>query len=702
MEDASKFQSTEGLEPVLSPNVGRSHTRTASAQSLPPPTIIGADVVSPTIMGEGDSNMIVNSAAHIASAAGNGKKRHTRTLSSILITSPGYERLSSPLFPKGGDGDTVSLMSSGRNSVHFTLGCEAQMSLEQIADFEPLDSDLPDREGVLMKWTNYIGGWQERWVELRDGNISYYRSRDEIHSCRGSVDLEDAIVSTHEFDDLRLDVSLKDTTFYFRCPTKEDAEGWLDALEQTKACYKNTLITQNSGLSDNDDNNDNEFEGMDNVNIGHQPILRRRPSVSSLASVASFKIKAANEKLKELDAYSEAMSVMQKKVMAEVEREQGLSDNIKDSMTSFQTTTSSLLDTLDTAISLLYAFEDDMHLRLVRERDIRRKLRHQVRNLRREKQQWESERAGYNGEFDATVDETSGLTGSHDGGIFFDALESTGGDWSDNYTEPADADNDVSTEDTMRQSFEIQTKKRLENILAARSAESKEGKGVTWVTIRQTPTTSVYRQDIEVADDQINDFVQAVTVVNGVTAKELTNYFWDVNRRSEWEGVYEAHRVLDDLGDDTIVVNQSYTRLWPAAQRDCTYLSCRKRIEESDMYAVINYSVNHPDDHIPASFVRASADVGMVCETIIRPECTANALTDLTRRDIQTKIYYQAKISPGGWVPAAVVRETSKREYPKVLHQLAKGCSKAFSKDDENFDPSTVRKAFESRPPPNP
>ncbi|KNC71975.1 hypothetical protein SARC_15479, partial [Sphaeroforma arctica JP610] len=54
-----------------------------------------------------------------------------------------------------------------------------------------------------------------------------------------------------------------------------------------------------------------------------------------------------------------------------------------DSMASFETTTTSLLDTLDAAISLLYAFEDDMHLRLVRERDIRRKLKYQVKQLRR-------------------------------------------------------------------------------------------------------------------------------------------------------------------------------------------------------------------------------------------------------------------------------------------------------------------------------
>ncbi|KNC71204.1 hypothetical protein SARC_16258, partial [Sphaeroforma arctica JP610] len=161
------------------------------------------------------------------------RKGHGRTLSSILVTSAAYDRIGSPLGARG-DGDGASIASSGRNSVHFTISPEAQMSLENIVDFEPLDPNLPEMEGTLMKWTNYIGGWQERWVELRDGNIYYYRSRDEMDNCRGSVDLEEAIVSAHEFDELRFDVSLKDTTFYFRCPTKNEAENWLDALEQTK------------------------------------------------------------------------------------------------------------------------------------------------------------------------------------------------------------------------------------------------------------------------------------------------------------------------------------------------------------------------------------------------------------------------------------------------------------------------------------
>jgi collagen type IV alpha-3-binding protein len=46
---------------------------------------------------------------------------------------------------------------------------------------------LPEREGVLAKWTNYIHGWQERYVVLQEGTLSYFKSaREKAKVCRGT------------------------------------------------------------------------------------------------------------------------------------------------------------------------------------------------------------------------------------------------------------------------------------------------------------------------------------------------------------------------------------------------------------------------------------------------------------------------------------------------------------------------------------
>ncbi|KAF4077157.1 hypothetical protein AMELA_G00204820 [Ameiurus melas] len=49
--------------------------------------------------------------------------------------------------------------------------------------------------GVLSKWTNYIHGWQDRWVVLKNNTLSYYKSRDEReYGCRGVLCLSKAVI----------------------------------------------------------------------------------------------------------------------------------------------------------------------------------------------------------------------------------------------------------------------------------------------------------------------------------------------------------------------------------------------------------------------------------------------------------------------------------------------------------------------------
>ncbi|CAN8219602.1 unnamed protein product, partial [Coccothraustes coccothraustes] len=50
--------------------------------------------------------------------------------------------------------------------------------------------------GVLSKWTNYIHGWQDRWVVLKSNTLSYYKSEDETeYGCRGSICLSKAVIT---------------------------------------------------------------------------------------------------------------------------------------------------------------------------------------------------------------------------------------------------------------------------------------------------------------------------------------------------------------------------------------------------------------------------------------------------------------------------------------------------------------------------
>ncbi|CAN9504337.1 unnamed protein product [Ophioblennius macclurei] len=91
---------------------------------------------------------------------------------------------------------------------------------------------IVDFSGVLSKWTNYIHGWQDRWVVLKNNTLSYYKSQDETeYGCRGSLCLSKAVITPHEFDECRLDISVNDSVWYLRAQDPEHRHQWIESIE---------------------------------------------------------------------------------------------------------------------------------------------------------------------------------------------------------------------------------------------------------------------------------------------------------------------------------------------------------------------------------------------------------------------------------------------------------------------------------------
>ena len=45
--------------------------------------------------------------------------------------------------------------------------------------------------GTLSKWTNYIHGWQDRYIALKEGSLAYYKSEVETDfGCRGAISID--------------------------------------------------------------------------------------------------------------------------------------------------------------------------------------------------------------------------------------------------------------------------------------------------------------------------------------------------------------------------------------------------------------------------------------------------------------------------------------------------------------------------------
>ncbi|XP_068615406.1 ceramide transfer protein-like [Brachionichthys hirsutus] len=102
-------------------------------------------------------------------------------------------------------------------------------------EVDPESGQHVELGGVLSKWTNYIHRWQDRWVVLKNNTLSYYKSEDEReYGCRGSFCLSKAVITPHEFDECRFDISVNDSVWYLRAEDPEHRLQWIEAIELHK------------------------------------------------------------------------------------------------------------------------------------------------------------------------------------------------------------------------------------------------------------------------------------------------------------------------------------------------------------------------------------------------------------------------------------------------------------------------------------
>lgn len=87
---------------------------------------------------------------------------------------------------------TTSSLSSSSAATTYNMVTAASLS-----DSEPefIDNSSVELRGYLSKWTNYIYGWQPRYIVLKDGTLSYYKSESESDfGCRGAISLSRATI----------------------------------------------------------------------------------------------------------------------------------------------------------------------------------------------------------------------------------------------------------------------------------------------------------------------------------------------------------------------------------------------------------------------------------------------------------------------------------------------------------------------------
>lgn len=529
------------------------------------------------------------------------------------------------------------------------------------------NSDLEDvgtqeLRGYLSKWTNYIHGWQDRFIVLKDSTLSYYKSELESNlGCRGALCLKKAKVKPHEFDDCRFDVSVNDCVWYLRATNPEEKQQWIDVLESFKL---------ESGYGTNSDSSSNGGG------------LRRHGSLTSLQSTGSHGRTARRlvEKIAELDTYTELLSKQALQL-------QNYFDMCVSTYPQIQDDAAEAID----AVKLADGVHMKQHTEEVRATSASFRatcsatvvaVQHCLELLRRRERQARQAEELYmalkNQLAEARLaskpgpDHEEGPHSTLPDDEFYDAVE-TGFDKMEEercarVAPPAEVTRDevelpppaIDNRLTVHSLWPEIDRISTEQIQAAF-----EGVGgqIGWQLFAEEGDMRMYRREMEV-DGMVMDPLKAMHKVHGVSAREMCHYFFNPRYRYEWETTLETMNIVEAISSDAIVFHQTFKRIWPASQRDALFWS-HVRAAPQHTYAVTNHStVNDDYPSNTGACIRLFVTVCLACRT----SWPAGAAP--SRDNITTSIAYCSTVNPGGWAPAGVLRAVYKREYPKFLKRF--------------------------------
>uniref|UniRef100_A0A673MKL0 Ceramide transfer protein n=1 Tax=Sinocyclocheilus rhinocerous TaxID=307959 RepID=A0A673MKL0_9TELE len=559
--------------------------------------------------------------------------------------------------------------------------------------------------GVLSKWTNYIHGWQDRWVVLKNNTLSYYKSQDEReYGCRGSLCLSKAVITPHEFDECRLDISVNDSVWYLRAQDPEHRNQWIDSIEQHRAesgyGSESSLRRHGSMLSLTSATSGYSATSTSSFKKGHS----LREKLAEMETFRDILCRQVDTLQKFFDGCADAVTkdeLQRDKIVEDDEdgfpttRSNGefLHNNngskekrecingidFKGEAITFKATTVGILATLSHCIDLMVKREDSWQKRLDKEMEKRRRVEEAYKSALSELKK----KSHFGG-----PDYEEGPNSLINEDEFFDAVEAAL-DRQDKIEEQSQCE-----KSRIQRSSSVPSGDIYSSVGSHRLAEKVNlflcpcgveemvqnhmtyslqdvGGDANWQLVVEEGEMKVYRREVE-ENGIVLDPLKATHCVKGVTGHELCHYFWNTDVRNDWETTVENFNIVETLSDTAIIIYQTHKRVWPASQRDVLYLSAIRKIianneSDPDTWLVCNFSVQHENAQPNNRCVRAKINIAMICQTLVSPP---EGDKEISRDNILCKITYVANVNPGGWAPASVLRAVAKREYPKFLKRF--------------------------------
>ena len=548
-------------------------------------------------------------------------------------------------------------------------------------------------------------GWQDRYIVLKDGTLSYYKSEnDTAFGCRGAVSLSKANITSHQFDECRFDVSVNDCMWYLRANSEDDRSRWISSIElhrQAESGYgsENNLRRHGSLLS--------LQSGTSLSTISASSFKRGRGLKEKLAEMETFRDILCRQ-IDTLQSYFDSCaSAVTHGVVHDLTDDIGDPDDISDSSDhhphhhphhfdgptgidlasilqqhgghsvdfkgeafTFKATTAGIIATLSHCIDLMGQREEVWKKKIDKEVERRKKSEEALKTVSAEQMKPQPRLVIGGPDFEegphCQIKEDE----------FYDAVDASLDKLEQNDDEKKKIGQviqpKISLSPTNRLYNEIN---KITNEHVARMTGSGDGDS-QWRCIAEEGELKVYTREIEI-DGVVVDPLKACHTVKGFTGHELCHHFWDIDVKMTWDLTLDSTVAVEWPSEDTVILHNVIKRVWPASQRDALFWSHKRHIpgesdETPDRWIVVNYSTSHP--RVPdGKYTRVTMNVAMICQTIIEPPSKG----EITRDNITCKISYTADVNPGGWVPSSVLRAVYKREYPRFLKTFTEYVRKA-------------------------
>jgi len=490
----------------------------------------------------------------------------------------------------------------------------------------------PSLSGTFSKWTNYIHGWQDRYICLQDATLSYYKSENETaFGCRGAISIRKAVVKVHEFDECRFDVSVGDCVWYLRADGPETRNKWVDAIETYKhfidSAYgsENSLRRHGSTLSLSSASISSFKKGwgllekvaevetyrdilcrqIDSLQsfldemVVNVPRLETSTAAVTEFSTVSLDVSSSDDTTLANNFSSSSATTSQvtgSTVTTKFPTPQQVCD-FKGEAITFKATTAGILATISHCIDLMQQREEVWKRRFDKEVERRKRLEEQLKQQHNNSTTESSGMAtaacanGHTHSLSPKVilgpDYEEGPQSKIKEEEFFDALDAML-DKQDKQLEekrilkirakeigepsaslPESVDHPLWTE--------VQSVTMDQLYYARLDVSDNPDDPAGWQLFAQEGEMRLYRREVE-TDGLVCDPLKAVHTVEGVSGHEVCYHFFSPDVRWDWENTLESMKVVEEVNPNTLVFHQIHKRVWPAAQRDAVFWSHIRRV----------------------------------------------------------------------------------------------------------------------------